>query len=129
MNVLTCSKKLPKVFQTTSPLLLLHFHAPGCRASQDLARILTELVDRYKEELELRQINVEEFPMNQLLIEYAVLSLPTILIFCEGFFLAKIPGFISKQKLTEKINQLLKERDQQGYLCLTTYLPSSLFSY
>ncbi|HWP45618.1 MAG TPA: thioredoxin family protein [Candidatus Limnocylindrales bacterium] len=109
MNVLTDCKKISKKAATlTAPLLLLHFHAPACRVSRSLALVLSELRNSYKGELEFRQINVEEYPTNQLLVDYEVFSLPTLLLLDGEIPLVRIQGFISRQKLEEILNRFLR---------------------
>jgi len=108
MKVFTGFEELSRgVFPAKPLLLLLHFHAPACRVSRALSTILTELVGDYKGDLELRQINVEEFPTSRLIVEYEVLSVPTLILCCEGLPLARIRGFISKRKLKETIHRTL----------------------
>lgn len=109
MNVFTDRKEISrKVASMTAPPLLLHFHAPACRISRSLASILSELKDSYNGELEFRQINVEECPTNQLLVDYEVFSLPTLLLLDGEIPLVRIQGFISKRKLEEILNRFLR---------------------
>jgi thioredoxin 1 len=109
MNVLTdCKKISKKAAIMTAPLLLLHFHAPACRVSRSLAPVLSELRDSYKGELEFRQINVEELITSQLLVDYEIFSLPTLLLLDGEVPLVRIRGFISKQKLEKILNRFLR---------------------
>jgi thioredoxin-like negative regulator of GroEL len=108
------------------PFQVLHFHVPSCSVSQDLSEVLEEVADNYEGELEFKQVNLENSPANELLVEHEVFSLPTLLFLEEGIPLARISGFVPRRKLEEKINQLLKKDLDTAN---TTCLLASLFRF
>ena len=62
--------------------VLVDFWAPGCRPCHAIAPILRELAERHADRLRVTRVNVDENP--EVAARYAVLTLPTVILFAGG---------------------------------------------
>lgn len=75
-------------------LALVDFGAPWCSPCRSLNGILEELDAELGGEMPLLKLNVDESP--EAAAAYGVMSLPTVIIFCDGQPHAKFVGLRSK---------------------------------
>ncbi len=62
--------------------VLVDFWAPGCRPCRAVAPILDELAERHADRMRVTRVNVDENP--EVAARYAVLTLPTVILFAAG---------------------------------------------
>ncbi|MDQ3874054.1 MAG: thioredoxin domain-containing protein [Actinomycetota bacterium] len=62
--------------------VLVDFWAPGCHPCRAVAPILDELAKRHGDRMRVARVNVDENP--ELAARYAVLTLPTVILFAGG---------------------------------------------
>ena len=88
-----------------SKLSVADFWAPWCGPCQALTPILTALENDYSDLVSFFKMDVDQNPDTPL--EYAIRSVPTILIFKESNVVECIIGVQSKQKLKSIIDKYL----------------------
>src|SRR3989338_6814126 len=90
-----------EVIDSDKPVLL-DFWAPWCGPCKMIAPYLEQLAKEYKGKLKVGKVNVDEAP--DLATKYAVMSIPTLLIFKGDKVMEKRVGAMGKKDL-EKFSQ------------------------
>ena len=108
MSVLSVSKRSfsEEVLSANLPVLI-DFWAPWCGPCRMLSPIVDEVAKEHRSDLKVVKVNIdEEF---QLVGDYQIFSIPTLLFFRNGKLLKKLVGVQSK----ETILDLLKLTDAE----------------
>jgi thioredoxin 1 len=93
-----------EVLKHTSPVLV-DFWASWCAPCRTLSPIIDAIAAEYAGKIKVVKLNVDE---NQsVAAKYAVMSIPTLIIFKEGKEAEKSMGFISQKNLSEKLKSHL----------------------
>ncbi len=85
-------------------LVLVDFHALWCGPCKMLAPVLESIAP---ERLELKIIKVDIDELAELAEEYNVSSVPTLKFFKNGKVISESGGYMPKEKLLRKIDELL----------------------
>ncbi len=85
--------------------VLVDFGAPWCGPCKRLEPIVHELAADYDGRLRVVKVNVDEAPGTA--AKYAVLSVPTVLLFRGGEKKDEILGLVSKKALIERIEKVV----------------------
>lgn len=88
---------------TSSGLVLVDFYATWCGPCKMLGPVLEELAEE-KEELSIIKVDIDKH--NDLAREYAIMSVPTMIIYKDGKVAKKLVGFMPKQALLKEINNI-----------------------
>ncbi|MEM3507295.1 MAG: thioredoxin domain-containing protein [Candidatus Bathyarchaeia archaeon] len=84
-----------------------HEHCPWCI---QLNPIIDEVAEEYKGKIKFVKLNVLESPENRnIAIRYGIMGTPTLVFFCAGRPVEEIVGFILKEDLKEKLEEILKK--------------------
>jgi len=84
---------------------LVDFWAPWCGPCQMIAPRVEELAKAYSGKLKVCKLNVDEAP--EVATQYAIMSIPAILLFKAGDVMGKRVGAMSKQELEKFIQPYL----------------------
>ena len=96
-------KKSPKeVLQQSQELLLVDFHADWCGPCQTLAPILDRVVAELEGKVSLYKVNVDKHP--QLSQQFAIRSIPHLMLFKKGKILWRKGGLITNAELLKQLN-------------------------
>jgi len=95
-------KKSPKeVLQQSQELLLIDFYADWCGPCQTLAPILDRVVAELEGKVSLYKVNVDKHP--QLSQQFAIRSIPHLMLFKKGKILWRKGGLITSAELLKQL--------------------------
>ena len=103
VNVNTANFK-KEVIDSKVPALV-DFWAPWCGPCQMIAPHVKELAKDYSGKLKVCKLNVDEAP--EVATQYAIMSIPAIMLFKDGDIMSKRVGAMSKQELEKFIQPYL----------------------
>ena len=104
MKVLTKENFEGEVIKSEVPYLV-DFWASWCGPCKMVSPIIDELAEEYEGRVNVGKINVDE--QGELASEYAIVSIPTIMIFKNGKVVEKVVGARSKDDFCDIIDNLL----------------------
>ncbi|WCK53713.1 thioredoxin [Aneurinibacillus sp. Ricciae_BoGa-3] len=85
--------------------VLVDFWAPWCGPCKMIAPVLEEISGELGDKLKIAKVNVDENPASAQ--RFAVMSIPTLMIFKDGEAVDKVIGFQPKENLMNTINKHL----------------------
>jgi thioredoxin 1 len=85
--------------------LIVDFWASWCGPCKMLIPIFDELAEEYKDKLNFAKVNVEN--EEELTSENGIMGVPCLIVFNEGKEVDRITGFMQKEQLKEKIDEIL----------------------
>lgn len=91
-----------EVINSKEPVLV-DFWAPWCGPCRMVAPVIEEIAKEYGDKIQVGKVNVDESP--ELAAEYAVMSIPSIILFVEGAPVSKLVGFQQKKEIVAEINK------------------------
>lgn len=86
-------------------LTVVDFWADWCGPCKMLSVVLEDIDKEFKSKINIKKINIDLNP--KLKEKYKIMSIPTILIFLNGKLIDTIIGFLNKEELKERINNLI----------------------
>lgn len=86
-------------------LVLVDFWASWCAPCRTMSPIIDAVAEEYVGRVKVVKLNIDENPGTA--AEYAVMSIPTMVLFKDGKELERLVGFISQRNLSEKIKSRL----------------------
>ena len=104
MKVLTKECFEGEVIKSEIPYLV-DFWASWCGPCQMVAPIIEQIAEEYEGKINVGKVNVDE--QGALASEYAIVSIPTILIFKNGKVIKKVVGARSFDDFCDIIDELL----------------------
>ena len=85
--------------------VLVDFWAEWCGPCKAVAPVLEMMATEHKGKLKVVKINIDEYPLTG--AQYAVMSIPTLLVFQNGEVVKTIVGGASKAKLNNELRDYL----------------------
>ena len=85
-----------EVLQSEVPVLV-DFWAPWCGPCRMLAPAIAQIAEEYEGKVKVAKVNVDEAP--ELAIQFGVVSIPTVKVFCGGVCTASLVGLRPKEEL------------------------------
>ena len=93
-----------EVIENAAPVMV-DFSAEWCGPCKMLAPVVEELADEYVGRVKVGKIDIDN--SRQTPGQYGIQGVPTLIIFKDGEPVKKFVGLISKDKITEALDQLL----------------------
>ena len=87
-----------KVLESDKPVLC-DFWAEWCGPCKQIAPILHELAEDYKEKILVAKVNIDENP--EVPSNYGIMSIPTLILFKNGQSISSQIGLVEKSSLTK----------------------------
>lgn len=84
--------------------MVVDFWATWCGPCRTVAPIISELAEKYADQLVVGKCDVED--CEELAVEYGIRNIPTILFFKNGEVVDKLVGAVSKKNFEEKFAAL-----------------------
>jgi len=81
--------------------VLIDFWAPWCGPCQMISPAIDEISKKYGQRIKVCKVNVDE--ASEIATQYAIMSIPALMIFNEGKIMEKRVGAMSKENLEEFI--------------------------
>ena len=85
--------------------ILVDFSAEWCGPCKMLAPVIEELADEYSGRIKVGKLDIDDNRKTP--AEYGIQGVPTLIIFQNGEPVKKFVGLMSKDKITEALDQLL----------------------
>ena len=87
-----------------------HDRCPWCIR---LDPIFKEVAKEYKGKIKFAKMNILESPDNRhTAIHYGVMGTPTLVFFCEGRPVEEVVGFMTKERLTKTMDDMLEKHKE-----------------
>ena len=104
MELIVCG--VLKIVKELKMLKILDFYAQWCGQCRKMMPMIDEVIELYNDRIHFEKINAEE---NKHTAEkYGVYSLPCIIFLRDNNEILKITGMITKSKLIDTIEELIK---------------------
>ena len=94
-----------QVLKAENPVLL-EFGATWCVPCRQLEPELVKLDGEWAGKVRLAKLDVDESP--SLTMKYGVMSVPTLILFVKGEAKQRLTGFLTRQRIAEKMSGHLK---------------------
>lgn len=85
--------------------VLVDFYADWCGPCQMMAPVIEQLAGEYEGRVKIGKLNVDENP--EVMAEYKIMSIPTMIIFRNGEVFSKEVGSSSKKEVEKAIGRAL----------------------
>jgi len=93
-----------EVLKHPSPVLV-DFWASWCGPCRMMAPIIDAVAAEFEGKLKVMKLNIDE--QQSTAAKYAIMSIPTLVLFKEGEEVERLVGFIAQKNLSEKIRSYL----------------------
>ena len=104
LNTVTDGNFENEVLKSDKPVLV-DFWAPWCGPCKAIGPIIEEIAAQFKDSLKVMKLNVDD--NQKTAVNYAVRSIPTIVLFKEGKVLDTLIGLVPKTRLEDFVKKAL----------------------
>ena len=85
--------------------VLVDFWAEWCMPCRTIAPVVDEIAEDFKERMKVYKLNIEDAA--SIASRYKIMSIPTLALFKNGEMTEKMVGAVSKEAITEKLEENL----------------------
>lgn len=89
-----------------NPAMIVDFWAEWCSACKLMESVVNFLAEEYGDKIFFGKLNVGDD--RETALKYQVSSIPTMIFFKDGEIVDKIVGAVSKERLEEKVKELIE---------------------
>ena len=93
-----------EVIQSDCPVLV-DFSATWCGPCKKLEPLLHEIADDYDGRLRVFKVDIDK--SQNIAVKYAVLSVPTLILFRDGQVVDQLTGLVAKRVIADKVDKVL----------------------
>jgi thioredoxin 1 len=104
LSAATDSNFESEVLKSDKPVLV-DFWAPWCGPCKAIGPVIEEIAAQFKDSLKVMKLNVDD--NQKTAVNYAVRSIPTIILFRGGNVLDTITGLVPKQRIEAVVKKAL----------------------
>ena len=104
LNTVTDGNFENEVLKSDKPVLV-DFWAPWCGPCKAIGPIIEEIAAQFKDSLKVMKLNVDD--NQKTAVNYAVRSIPTIILFKDGKVLDTLIGLVPKTRLEDFVKKAL----------------------
>ena len=95
-----------EVLKSETPVVI-DFWAEWCGPCKMIAPILDQIAEEYKGRLQIGKLDLDVEANQSIAMKYGVRSIPTLILFKEGVVEAQHVGMLSKEQLTQLLDEKL----------------------
>lgn len=96
-----------EVIKSNLPVLV-DFWAPWCGPCKMVAPVVEAVSNDYKGKLKVVKLNTDDSP--QVAAQYQIMGIPTLMFFYGGKMVDRITGYLAKDALSKKVNEVLAKK-------------------
>jgi len=96
-----------EVLKSNLPVLV-DFWAPWCGPCKMVAPVVEAISNDFKGKLKVVKLNTDE--SSQIAAKYQIMGIPTLMFFSGGNMIDRITGYLAKDALAQKVNEVLSKK-------------------
>ncbi|NQT74913.1 MAG: thioredoxin [Candidatus Omnitrophica bacterium] len=100
-----------EVLRSSKPVIV-DFWATWCMPCKMIAPIIKEISHESKDKLKVAKLNIDD--AMEIATRFGVMNIPTIIFFKDGREFTRLVGVVSKDTITDKIEEMLNEDISYG---------------
>jgi len=96
-----------EVIKSNLPVLV-DFWAPWCGPCKMVAPVVEAVSNDFKGKLKVVKLNTDDSP--QVAAKFQIMGIPTLMFFSGGKMVDRITGYLAKEALSQKVNEVLSKK-------------------
>lgn len=96
-----------EVIKSNLPVLV-DFWAPWCGPCKMVAPVVESVSNDFKGKIKVVKLNTDDSP--QVAAKFQIMGIPTLMFFSGGKMVDRITGYLAKEALSQKVNEVLSKK-------------------